>query len=65
MLHHARNEHRSNYADLPFIDMIFGSFEMQRGEPQEVGFWDGASREYKSYLLCKDVADTETSQQKA
>ena len=65
MLHHARNEHRSNYADLPLIDLIFGSFEMRHGQPPEAGFWDGASREYKSYLLCKDVASTETTQQKA
>lgn len=56
MLHHARNVHRSNYSDLPLIDMIFGSFEMQRGEPGEVGFWDGASLEIKSYIICKDVA---------
>ena len=56
MLHHARREHHSNYADLPLIDMLFGSFEMQRGTPEEVGFWDGASLELKRYLLCEDIA---------
>ena len=56
MLHHARNVHRSNYSDLPLVDMIFGTFEMQRGVPREVGFWNGASLEYKRYLICDDVA---------
>ena len=55
MLHHARNVHRSNYSDLPLIDMIFGSFEMQRGTPGEVGFWDGASLEIRRYIVCDDV----------
>ena len=51
MLHHARNEHRSNYADLPLIDLIFGSLRCKKGEPPEVGFWDGASRDYELFAV--------------
>ena len=44
------------YSDLPLIDMIFGSFEMQRGTPRRSRFWDGASLEVRRYIVCDDVA---------
>lgn len=55
MLHHARGVHRSNYADLPIIDMLFGTFENPKTAPREVGFWDGASTETSSLMLARDV----------
>lgn len=55
MLHHARGIHRSNYADLPIIDMVFGTFENPETAPAEVGFWDGASGEIGGLLLGRDM----------
>lgn len=43
-VHHGRGEHRSNYAALPLVDMLFGTFENPRGFRQRAGFWDGASQ---------------------
>ena len=55
MLHHARHVHRSNYADLPIIDMLFGTFECPEKPPKDVGFWNGASREALTLLMGKDA----------
>ncbi len=55
MLHHARGKHRANYADLPIIDMLFGTFALPESAPKEVGFWDGASQRFVEQMLGKDV----------
>ena len=52
----SRKAHSGNYADIPLIDMLFGTFKMQHGPPPKVGFWDGASREIGHYMMGKDVA---------
>ena len=49
MLHHARGVHQSNYADLPIIDMIFGTV-VPPNSPSCSGFWDGASRKVLTML---------------
>ena len=57
MLHHARGEHRGNYADLPLWDILFGTFRNPKERPrQAMGFWDGASSEVAGLLLGRDVA---------
>jgi hypothetical protein len=45
-IHHGRGIHRYNYADLPLIDMLFGTFRNPRGQAVEhlpVGFYDGGA----------------------
>ena len=55
-LHHARGRHRKNYADLPLIDMIFGSFENPQEAPAETGFWEGASERTLALLAGRDLS---------
>lgn len=56
-IHHARGAHRYNYADLPVIDMLFGTFK-NAGETIDVecGFYDGASSRIAEMLIGRDVA---------
>jgi len=53
-VHHGR--HRSNYADLPLWDMVFGTFENPAAMEEKVGFYDGASRRVLDALLFRDVS---------
>lgn len=55
-VHHARGIHAKNYADLPVIDMVFGSFENPRRFEHATGFWDGASACVLDMLLGRDVS---------
>lgn len=55
-LHHARGLHRHNYADLPLIDMLFGTFRNPRGHEHATGFWNGASARVGDMLLLRDVS---------
>jgi len=57
-LHHARGYHRSNYADLPLIDMLFGTFENPAQVEGELGYYDGASARLGSMLVGRDVTVT-------
>jgi sterol desaturase/sphingolipid hydroxylase (fatty acid hydroxylase superfamily) len=51
--HHQLNVHASNYADVPLIDMLFGTFENPRDFEGAVGFEDQAS--YARMLAFVDV----------
>jgi sterol desaturase/sphingolipid hydroxylase (fatty acid hydroxylase superfamily) len=55
-IHHARGIHEKNYADLPLIDMLFGTFENPRRFEHVTGFWDGASARVLDMLLARDVS---------
>lgn len=55
-LHHARDAHHGNYADLPVVDMLFGTFENPENAPAQVGFFDGASDRVGALLIGKDVS---------
>lgn len=55
-IHHARGIHAKNYADLPVIDMLFGSFENPRRFEHATGFWEGASARVLDMLLARDVS---------
>jgi len=55
-LHHARGIHAYNYADLPLIDMLGGTFRNPHGFPEATGFWDGASSRVLDMLRLRDVA---------
>ena len=53
--HHARLVHRDNYADLPIIDLLFGTFVNPRDFAPEQGYYLGASQRVPEMLLCRDV----------
>lgn len=55
-VHHARGIHHFNYADLPFIDLLFGTFRNPAGYEHATGFWHGASRRVLDMLLLRDVS---------
>ena len=55
-VHHERGWHRHNYADLPVIDMLFGTFRNPKGYEQENGFYQGASGRILDMLLWRDVS---------
>lgn len=55
-VHHQRGVHRHNYADLPVIDMLFGSFHNPRNHAPATGFWHGASARVVDMLLARDVS---------
>ncbi|MFN0040444.1 MAG: sterol desaturase family protein [Burkholderiales bacterium] len=55
-IHHARDIHAKNYADLPLIDLLFGTFENPRGYEHATGFWHGASARVLDMLLARDVS---------
>lgn len=58
-VHHARDVHRYNYADLPIFDIVFGTFRNPRGFAAETGFYQGASARIGDMLLWRDVARPE------
>lgn len=56
-VHHARGVHAYNYANLPVIDMMFGTFRNPREFVRTQGFWDGASARVGAMLLGRDVGE--------
>ena len=56
VVHHARGIHRYNYADLPLLDLLFGTFRNPIGYEHATGFWDGASSRVVDMLLLRDVS---------
>jgi sterol desaturase/sphingolipid hydroxylase (fatty acid hydroxylase superfamily) len=55
-VHHERGSHAHNYCDLPFIDMLFGTYENPETFEGEAGFYDGASNRVVEMLLGRDVS---------
>ena len=55
-VHHQRGVHRHNYADLPLIDMLFGTFRNPREHARDTGFWHGASARLIDLLLARDIS---------
>lgn len=55
-VHHARGVHRYNYADLPVIDMLFGTFRNPASSDAPVGFYEGASSRLPEMLIGRDVS---------
>ncbi len=57
VIHHGRGIHRYNYANLPLLDMLFGTFRNPRCvDGQAVGFYDGASSRLGAMLIGRDVS---------
>jgi sterol desaturase/sphingolipid hydroxylase (fatty acid hydroxylase superfamily) len=55
-VHHQRGVHRHNYADLPLVDMLFGTFHNPREHARETGFWHGASARVLDMVLARDIS---------
>jgi len=55
-IHHGRGVHRYNYADLPVVDMLFGTFRNPRIFELPTGFYEGASSRVLEMLIFKDVS---------
>ena len=55
-LHHERGVHARNYGDVPWFDMIFGTFENPREFKGEVGFYEGGSRRLREMLVGRAIA---------
>ena len=55
-IHHGRGIHAGNYADLPLLDMLFGTFRNPPAHVAETGFYPGASRRVMDMLLWRDVS---------
>ena len=54
-VHHRRGVHYWNYADLPLIDMLFGTFRNPREYRGECGFDSPADRQVAGMLALADV----------
>lgn len=57
-VHHAKGVHAFNYSDLPFFDLLFGTFRNPPKRETESGFYDGASERIVDMLLFKDINRT-------
>jgi sterol desaturase/sphingolipid hydroxylase (fatty acid hydroxylase superfamily) len=53
--HHARGVHHSNYADLPAIDLLCGTFHNPKDFAPATGYYDGASGRIGDLLLFRDL----------
>ncbi len=53
-LHHERGVHAGNYADIPIVDMLFGTFKNPAERPAEFGFYDGSARRVGRMLIALD-----------
>lgn len=56
-VHHQRGHHRDNYADLPVLDLLFGTFNNPEEFHGETGFYPGASARVLDMALCRDVSE--------
>lgn len=54
--HHERGVHGFNYGDVPWFDMLFGTFKNPQTAPSEAGFFDGSSNRIWSLLIGRKLA---------
>ncbi|HKX36757.1 MAG TPA: hypothetical protein VJM79_08875, partial [Rhizorhapis sp.] len=54
--HHERGIHGRNYGDVPWFDMLLGTFQNPREFTGEVGFHDGGSKRMGAMLLGREIA---------
>jgi sterol desaturase/sphingolipid hydroxylase (fatty acid hydroxylase superfamily) len=55
-VHHQRDVHAYNYGDVPWFDMLLGTFRNPKEFDGEVGFFDGSSRKVGPMLIGKEIA---------
>lgn len=58
-VHHQRGVHAYNYADLPLMDMIFGTFKNPETFDAEAGFYTGGSDRVLDMLVGRDISHDE------
>ncbi len=58
-IHHERGVHAYNYADIPFWDIVFGTFCNPATWDGEAGFYDGASHRVAEMAIGRDVSAPE------
>lgn len=63
--HHARGVHNGNYADLPLVDMLFGTFHNPAQFANETGFRPGTSSRVGAMLTFRDVSSDDASLESA
>lgn len=54
-VHHERDVHRYNYADLPWFDMLFGTYRNPTKAPQKAGIVDGGADRVVDLLLGRRI----------
>jgi sterol desaturase/sphingolipid hydroxylase (fatty acid hydroxylase superfamily) len=54
-LHHQRDVHGYNYADLPIFDILFGTFRNPATWDAKAGLYDGASSRIGAMLIGRDL----------
>jgi sterol desaturase/sphingolipid hydroxylase (fatty acid hydroxylase superfamily) len=54
-MHHERGVHAYNYGDVPWFDMLFGTFRNPATFDGEVGFFTGASRRFWTLLTVQAI----------
>ncbi|MCF2515407.1 sterol desaturase family protein [Sphingomonas sp. G124] len=54
--HHERGVHARNYGDVPWFDMMFGTFHNPKKFNGEVGFYEGGSRKVGAMLIGRQIA---------
>ena len=54
--HHERGVHARNYSDLPFWDIVFGTFHNPKEFAGEVGFYEGGSKKLGPLLAGRLIA---------
>ena len=54
-IHHQINYHASNYSNVPFWDILFGTFKNPESFTGQVGFVEGRGHRVREMLLLKDV----------
>lgn len=55
-IHHARGVHAYNYANLPLIDLLFGTFRNPSDFTKVQGLWDGASAQLGALFTGRDLS---------
>jgi sterol desaturase/sphingolipid hydroxylase (fatty acid hydroxylase superfamily) len=56
-IHHKRNYHTNNYADLPVLDLMFGTYENAATVESQCGFSSGREERVADMLAFRDVHD--------
>jgi len=54
--HHERGIHARNYGDVPWFDMLFGTFHNPKEFNGQVGFHEGGSQKVAAMLVGREIA---------
>ena len=57
-VHHQKNHHTDNYADIPLWDMLFGTFNNPEAPVKECGFDEKREQRFAEMVAFNDVHKT-------